>query len=360
MNSGSSAPIGSGSAGRRLGRQQRRRSQWSRPACIGTVPPVFFTTMTRGDRRADRQRLVRIGLQRHLAAAAAAFIGGDQDRAFAVLDARGQAVRREAAEDDGMHRADPGAGQHRHRGLDDHRQVDADPVALLHAEAAQRIGQAADPLVQLAVGDLGFAVRVVALPDDRHLVAAGRQMPVEAGDGGVEHAVLEPLDGTSPVKSTFLILRRRRHPGDAAGLLLRPEGVRIASGGLGHGPVLLGRDQRLGGDLRLHGDQVSSDILGLPSGSIVCGRVCPWRLAPRQSGGGRGDQFDRQPRLAAQPRNTGGTNRGSARITIRHPPAPPPSRPRSAPAPLPAPRRRRGRWCRRHPRSGSGRHARRR
>src|SRR3546814_7280868 len=42
-------------------------------------------------------------------------------------------VRREAAEHDGMHGADTGAGQHRIGGGRDHRQVDGDAVALLDA-----------------------------------------------------------------------------------------------------------------------------------------------------------------------------------------------------------------------------------
>ena len=45
MKSGSSAPIGSGSqtAGWLA---QSASYQWSRPACIGTSPPVFLTTTT--------------------------------------------------------------------------------------------------------------------------------------------------------------------------------------------------------------------------------------------------------------------------------------------------------------------------
>ena len=59
--------------------------------------------------------------------------GGDDHLGLAVVDPHRQLVRREAAEDHRVHRADPGAGEHRHQRLGHHRHVDDDPVALLHA-----------------------------------------------------------------------------------------------------------------------------------------------------------------------------------------------------------------------------------
>jgi hypothetical protein len=64
------------------------------------------------DARGALQGLVGIGLHRHLAAAAHAFIGGDDHVAFGVNDAVFQRIGREAAEDDGVDGADAGAGQH--------------------------------------------------------------------------------------------------------------------------------------------------------------------------------------------------------------------------------------------------------
>jgi hypothetical protein len=43
---------------------------------------------------------------------------------------------REAAEDDRMHRADARAGEHRDGRLRDHRHVDGDAIAFLHARLA--------------------------------------------------------------------------------------------------------------------------------------------------------------------------------------------------------------------------------
>ena len=45
------------------------------------------------------------------------------------------AVGSEAAEDDGMRRADAGAGEHGHDDLGNHRQVDADDVTLAESPA---------------------------------------------------------------------------------------------------------------------------------------------------------------------------------------------------------------------------------
>ena len=67
-------------------------------------------------------------------AAAVAAVGGDDELGVGVEHPVIDRLGRESAEDDGVSRTDPGAGQHRHDGLGDHRQVDRDPVALADAE----------------------------------------------------------------------------------------------------------------------------------------------------------------------------------------------------------------------------------
>ena len=140
------------------------------------------------------ERLVDIGLERRAAAAARRLVGGDDQLRAAVLDARAQRLGGEAGEDDRVHRADPRAGEHRVGGLGDHRQVDHDAVALADAERLQDVGELRDLRVQLAVADVRAGRRVVALPDDRGLLAAGREMAVDAVGRDVELAVLEPVD----------------------------------------------------------------------------------------------------------------------------------------------------------------------
>ena len=53
-----------------------------------------------------------------------------------------------------MHRADSGAGQHGDGELGDHREIDRDAVAGVHADGFERVGELADALVEFGVGEL--------------------------------------------------------------------------------------------------------------------------------------------------------------------------------------------------------------
>ena len=79
MKSGSSAFIGSRRAIGRRPSPPPRAYQTSRPAFMATAPPVRRTTSTRSTPGACVERLVDVGLQRHLLAAAQALVGGDDD-----------------------------------------------------------------------------------------------------------------------------------------------------------------------------------------------------------------------------------------------------------------------------------------
>ena len=88
----------------------------------------------------------------HLAPAVAA-VGGDQAGGLGVVDPVAQRFGREAAEDDRVHRADAGAGQHGDRRLRDHRQVDRHPVAACRTPRRLRaLARAADLAGQVPVG----------------------------------------------------------------------------------------------------------------------------------------------------------------------------------------------------------------
>ena len=103
--------------------------------------------------------------------AAIAAVGRDQEPRAGVLDAILEREGREAAEHHRMHGADARAGMHRDHDLGHQRHVDHDAVALVDAERAQRIGEAADFRVQLAIAQAPRVARL-ALEDDRGLVAA--------------------------------------------------------------------------------------------------------------------------------------------------------------------------------------------
>ncbi len=140
------------------------------------------------------ERGIDVALERNVLAAAHALVGGDDRAGVAIGDASGDAFRREAAEDDRMDRADPCAGEHRRRGLGDHRHVDHDPVAAPDAALLQQVREAAGLFVQLAIGVAVTVTRLVGLEDDRGAVAMLLEMPVEAIDGQVELAVRKPVD----------------------------------------------------------------------------------------------------------------------------------------------------------------------
>jgi hypothetical protein len=112
-------------------------------------------------------------LQREDLAAPVAAVGGDEHLGLGVVDAVGEALGAEPAEHHAVRGADAGAGQHGHRGLGDHRQVDVDAVALADTEVLQRVGELLHLGEQLGVGD-GAGVAGLALPVERDLVALAR------------------------------------------------------------------------------------------------------------------------------------------------------------------------------------------
>ena len=86
---------------------------------------------------------------------------------------------------------------------------------------------------------LAVFLRVVTLPDDGRLVAAGVQVAVQAVVGDVQLAAFEPLDvevvGVEAVVGHFVPLLG---PGDELFGLLRPESLRIVDGLFVHRLVL--------------------------------------------------------------------------------------------------------------------------
>jgi len=188
--------------------------------------------------RGMAQCLVAIGLERGRASAARRMVGGDHQLGVAAVDACRKRVGRETGENDGMNGADPRAGQHRVGGLGDHRQVDDHPVALANAQFLEDVRHLAHFAVQLAIGDvLRCLCGIVGLPDDRGLVAAGRQMAVNAIGADVQRAILEPFDvDRTECVIGGLDLGEGRDPVEPLGLFA-PEAFRVRDGSRVH-PVV--------------------------------------------------------------------------------------------------------------------------
>ena len=143
------------------------------------------------DARRVLERGVSEFLERDVFAGAQRNIGGDEELALGIVDAAGQRVRAEPAEDDRVNRADTRAAEHGHGGFGNHRHVDGHAVALLDAERFEDVRELADFGVQLRVGDVFDFLFRFALPDDGGLISARCQMAVEAVGRDIELAVLE-------------------------------------------------------------------------------------------------------------------------------------------------------------------------
>ncbi len=104
-------------------------------------------------------------------AAPIAAIRRDDRGCAAIRDPIANAIRAEAAEDDGMNRADPRAGEHRDRRFRNGRHINDDAIAFADSVSLQDVGEAADFAMQLLVGEDAFVARF-AFPDDRGLVPA--------------------------------------------------------------------------------------------------------------------------------------------------------------------------------------------
>jgi hypothetical protein len=168
---------------------------------------------------------VDIGLEGDLPATPQALVGGDDQFGLAVDDPSGQGVGRESAEHHRMDGADACAGEHGEGRLRNHRQVDRYAVPFLHPQFLENVGEAADRLVQFAVGDLAVHGRVVALPDDGHLVGFVFQVAVYTVGADIEGAVVIPANvQVLPVEGNVLDLGEGLDPVDALALF-RPEAL---------------------------------------------------------------------------------------------------------------------------------------
>ncbi len=154
-------------------------------------------------------------------------VGRDQDLRGSVVDAVAEGVGREPAEDHAVGGTDAGAGEHGHRQLGDHRQVDVDPVALADTQRLEDVGEPAHLVGQLGVGD-GAGVTGLALPVVGDLVAPpGSHVAVEAVGGRVERAAHEPLgERKLPVEDGVPV----GVPVEELGRLASPEALEIVVG----------------------------------------------------------------------------------------------------------------------------------
>src|SRR5205085_6340343 len=122
------------------------------------------------DRGAATQRVVHIFFERNNGAAAiSAICRDDRDRA-AVGDPVANALGAESAENDGVDRADPRAGEHGDGRLRNRRHVNDDAISFADFVSLQDVRETADIAMQLLVSERAFIARL-ALPENGGLVS---------------------------------------------------------------------------------------------------------------------------------------------------------------------------------------------
>jgi len=104
-----------------------------------------------------------------------------------------QRLGAKTAEHHAMHRPDPGAGQHRDRRLRHHRKIDHHPVPFLYPLPPERVGKAANFVMQLLVGQDPDIPRF-PLKNNRRLVPTRSvQMPVQAVVAEIQPPATKPF-----------------------------------------------------------------------------------------------------------------------------------------------------------------------
>ena len=126
-----------------------------------------------------------------------------------------------------MHRSQSHDREHRHDRFGNHRHVDRDAVAFLHAEFGQRVRRLGDEFLQVRVGDRARLTFRVGDPVVGNLGTLARgDVTVDAVNTGVQLAVAEPLgEREIPLEG----LGRFLVPHQPVGLLA-PEGERVGIG----------------------------------------------------------------------------------------------------------------------------------
>ena len=170
------------------------------------------------------QRFVHQVLVGHRLAAAHAGVRRDHDLWLGVVDAGGERTGGEAAKHHRVDGTDAHRGEHRENRLGDHRHVDQHAVALAHSQALQHGRHALHFGVQLGVG-VGLLLAGLGRDvDQRRLLGAILQVPVNGVVAEIGFAADEPL-GKGRL-AVFEYLAEGLVPIDQLGLLA-PERIAV-------------------------------------------------------------------------------------------------------------------------------------
>jgi hypothetical protein len=113
-------------------------------------------------------------------AATLALVGGNHNLGLGVNDAITKRVGAEASKDDRVDSANTRASKERDDGLGNHRHVQSNSVALLHAHLLQHPRELRHFCHKLAVGDYAAAFLLISLVDNGRLVGVFESMAIHA------------------------------------------------------------------------------------------------------------------------------------------------------------------------------------
>ena len=164
-------------------------------------------------------------LERHHRPLAHRAVGGYQRLRAGEAELLAHRLCREAVEHDVVRRANSRAGQHRDRDLRNHRQVDANDVALADAPRLEYVGEPLDFTQQVGVGDSALLASLAA-PVERDAIAeAGLHVAIDTVVAGVDPAADEPLVERRPGLVEHRLPRLR--PVEQLACLRLPPGAEI-------------------------------------------------------------------------------------------------------------------------------------
>ncbi|CAB4791971.1 unannotated protein [freshwater metagenome] len=176
--------------------------------------------------------------------AAITTVGRNNETTVGIKNAIRECFRGEATKDDRVGGPETSAGQHGHHCFGDHRHIDRDTVAGLHAERRQSVGRLGDTNEQVGVGNGEVVLFGLTDPVKSHPITEPvGHVAIDAVNAGVESSVREPLgEWWVPLQSRRGLLV----PGQTFSLLAPPGNWIGVSGGV-EILVSVGRGHEFGG-----------------------------------------------------------------------------------------------------------------
>ena len=143
--------------------------------------------------RAFGQGRVGVVLQGHDPPGPETAVTGEKKTGLAIINAIGQGLCAEPAENHTVDRPDPGGGQHADDQLRYHGKIEHDPVAFFHSQFFKYLGQFVDLVKQFLIGEGAAVADALPFKEDGGLVPPpGLDVPVQTVESSIQLSALKP------------------------------------------------------------------------------------------------------------------------------------------------------------------------